>query len=102
MVKRISIITGICMCLVFGINKTLNADAKKEKARIAREHVEKVKVTHPDKYQSRLEKAGGNTTDCLGCHKDLLEQKKKKTTQPVNPVRNTSPTPEGASFKRGN
>lgn len=64
---------GVSVCLILSINSYLYAESKATKTLSVQEHINKVKITSPQRYQEMLKGAGGNTTYCLGCHKDLLK-----------------------------
>jgi hypothetical protein len=76
MSKVLSTLTILCICLMSimearsyanPVMKPLNAQEKLQ----MQEHVEKVRINNPGKYQIMIEKAGGNVTDCCSCHKEL-------------------------------
>ncbi len=73
MINKMLITAVVSVCLILSINSYLHAENKAKKTLSVQEHIKKVKVTSPQKYQEMLKGAGGNTTYCLGCHKDLLK-----------------------------
>ena len=78
MTRLISILTIVCLCLMFGIAGMSYADSAKNIEVIMQEHIEKMKRTKPEKYQAMVERAGGNITDCLSCHEEVGKEKDKK------------------------
>lgn len=70
MVKVLTILTVIATTPVLGIITVSAEIATPDPVKMQR-HVEEVIITHPDKYQEMLEKAGGTIKDCLSCHSDL-------------------------------
>lgn len=48
-----------------------------------KDHIEDVKLKHPEKYQAMIEKAKGNITDCKNCHD--VSGKGKKHSNPAPP-----------------
>ncbi len=64
----------ITISLVFGTAALTVAASKPDPVRMQR-HVDKVKITHPAKYQKMLQKTGGQIEDCLSCHKDMKTKK---------------------------
>jgi hypothetical protein len=66
--KRIVAI-ALCSCwLVFGGGNVFAANMMKVDPAILREHSDKMKIKNPQKYQSMIERAGGNITHCCSCH----------------------------------
>jgi len=76
MARGISILTIVCLCLMFGIEDISYADSKINPA-LMQEHIEKVKLTNPRKYQAMIQRAGGNITHCSSCHKQVMQQRRK-------------------------
>jgi hypothetical protein len=37
------------------------------------DHIEKVKLKNPQKYQEMTQRAGGNITQCTDCHIEVIE-----------------------------
>jgi len=70
-------LTIFCLCLVFGAGIKLyaqpltNTPDLQEKMK---DHIEKVKVANPQKYQGMVLRAGGNITQCTDCHKEVIEE----------------------------
>lgn len=77
MAKGKSIMTVVFLCLLSGIGvntyaqppKISSVDLKENMQR----HIEKVKIKSPQKYQTMVQRAGGNITDCLSCHVEVAE-----------------------------
>lgn len=74
MAKDISIITIVCLCLMFvmenityGITPTL---AQKDLQEMQR-HIDKMKIMSPQKYQEMVKRASGNIKGCTNCHYDV-------------------------------
>lgn len=70
-------ITIVCSCLIFekGVKSYAQTvispeDLKKQ----MQEHIEKVKIKNPKKYQEIMQRTGGNITDCCSCHKEVCEK----------------------------
>jgi hypothetical protein len=76
MSKGISIIIIACLCLVFGMGVRSYAQPMINPADIQekmKEHIEKVKLKNPQKYQEMVQRAGGSITQCTDCHKEVIE-----------------------------
>ena len=76
MAGAILILTIVCLCLMFGIAGMSYADPTKSYADsgkntevILKRHINKVQRTNPEQYQAMVERAGGNITGCVSCHK---------------------------------
>lgn len=79
MVRVISILIIICIYVIFGMKSISYAESEKYKVSM-KDHIEDVKLKHPEKYQAMIEKAEGNITDCKSCH-DVIGKKKKTPDQ---------------------
>jgi hypothetical protein len=44
-----------------------------------KDHIEKVKLKNPQKYQEMVQKAGENITQCTDCHKEVIEGNHQQT-----------------------
>jgi hypothetical protein len=66
----------VCLCLMFGMEVKSYAGPRMNPD-LMQNHIEKVKRTSPGKYQSMVQRAGGNITDCCSCHKEIAYQKGK-------------------------
>ncbi len=78
----------ITVSLVFGTTMLTAAASKPNPVKMQR-HVDKVKITHPAKYQEMLQKAGGQIEDCLSCHNDMKTKKDPSEYRlPRRPKRN--------------
>lgn len=73
MAKYISILTIASLCLMFIMGVRLYAESTVNPAPTMEEHIEKVKLSNPDKYEAMLERAEGTITDCCSCHKESCE-----------------------------
>jgi len=76
MLKRVTIITIICLSLIFC--GKVNSDAQPiispaDQLKLMNEHIAKVKIKNPQKYQKMVERAGNNITDCCSCHIEVYE-----------------------------
>jgi len=75
-VKVLSIMTIVCLCLIFGFDVKSYAQPVKSAVNIQEQmksHIEKMKLKNPQKYQFMIERAGGNVTQCTDCHQELLK-----------------------------
>jgi len=93
MVKGVSIITIVCLCLMFGIGiksyaqPRINTEDVKEHIRV---HLEKVKIKNPLKYQDMMKRVNGNVTQCTDCHKEVIEgnlSPAKKRMERIQPLK---------------
>jgi hypothetical protein len=92
MLKGISIITIVCLCLMFGMGvisyagPPINPTNIQEHIKV---HLEKVKLKNPQKYQEMMQKAGGNPTQCTDCHQEVLKGNLpgQKGMEGINPLR---------------
>jgi len=75
MVRGISIMAIICLCLIFGMENISHAVFSTNPV-FMQEHIEKMKREKPQKYQAMVQKAGGNITDCCSCHTEICKEKK--------------------------
>jgi hypothetical protein len=76
MTKGISIIIIACLCLVFGMGVKSYAQLRTNPANLQEQmksHIEKVKLSNPQKYQEMIQRAGGNVTKCTDCHQEALK-----------------------------
>ena len=76
MLKRVTIITIICLSFIFC--GKVNSDAQTiispaDQLKLMNEHIAKVKIKNPQKYQKMVERAGNNITDCCSCHTEVYE-----------------------------
>ena len=80
MVRFISILAIVCICFTFtmkGISYAVSGNYKVS----MKDHVEDVKLKHPEKYKTMIEKTGGNIKNCKSCH-DIRIKGKKNPHQP--------------------
>ena len=77
MVRVISILIIVCICLMFGMKDISYTESGKHEVSM-KDHIEDVKLKHPEKYQTIIEMTGENFTDCESCHN--VTGKEKKTT----------------------
>jgi len=82
--KIVSVILTVFFCLSFGMLDSSYAGRRdyapkteEEKARIMKEHMEKVKMKNPAKYDVMIKNAGGPVTKCIDCHTEVEVKKKK-------------------------
>jgi len=76
--KRIILIL-IIICLhmtsgmidIFGANAGMKQALTQEDTKNMKEHVEKMKFKNPAKYQTMIQRAGGNITHCCSCHVEV-------------------------------
>ncbi len=76
--KRIILIL-IIICLhmtsgvidIFGANAGMNPPPTQEDMQKMQRHIEKVKISNLGKYQTMIQRAGGNITHCCSCHVEL-------------------------------
>jgi hypothetical protein len=79
MMKSFLLLIIICLYSTIIIVDILDADViipaplTQEELQKMQEHIEKVKVTNPKKYNDMIERAGGSVTHCCGCHKEVCE-----------------------------
>jgi hypothetical protein len=76
MLKRVTIITIICLSLIFSLKAVSDAQltiSPADQLQLMKEHIEKVKIKNPQKYQKMVERAGNNITDCCSCHTEVYE-----------------------------
>jgi len=72
-----SVLTIFCLCLMFGTGvksyaqppSISSADLKEQ----MQKHLEKVKLKNPQKYQETMQKTGGNPTQCIDCHQEVIK-----------------------------
>ena len=92
MLKHVTIITIICLSFIF--SGKVNSDAQPiispaDQLKLMNEHIAKVKIKNPQKYQKMVERAGNNITDCCSCHIEVYEgrispcQVLKEKSQPL-------------------
>jgi hypothetical protein len=77
MVRGISILTIACLCLIFGMGNISHA-AFSTNPDLMQEHIEKMKREKPQEYQAKVQRAGGNITDCCSCHTEVCKEKNMK------------------------
>ncbi|UCH82050.1 MAG: hypothetical protein JSW20_05325 [Nitrospiraceae bacterium] len=73
MIRNMLIITGL-LAGIFWISNTDKAsgqDAKEQEA--LQRHINAVKVTNPQMYQSMVDAAGGNIVNCMSCHSSIFQ-----------------------------
>jgi len=67
----------IIICLLAGIlwmSHTVKASSKDSMQQEAlQKHIDIVKTTNPQMYQSMVDAAGGNIVNCLSCHSDIFQ-----------------------------
>jgi len=73
----------LCFCLIFGTEVASYAGStnyppktKEERIKIMKEHMEKVKIKNPAKYETMMKDAGGSVTKCTDCHTELKLKEK--------------------------
>lgn len=77
--KSFLLLIIICLYSTIIIVDTMDASVvvppplTQEELQNMQEHIEKVKVTNPGKYNAMIESAGGSVTHCCGCHKEVCE-----------------------------
>jgi hypothetical protein len=81
MVRVISILITVCLCLLFGMKGISYPESEKYKVSM-KDHIEDVKLKHPEKYKAMIEKAGGNITGCESCHDSIGKEKKNSGQAP--------------------
>jgi hypothetical protein len=75
MVNMRCTLTILCLCLVFGGGIKLYAQPNTNTPDLQEKmkgHIEKVKVSNPQKYQEMVQRAGGDITKCTDCHKEMI------------------------------
>ncbi len=77
MARGISILTIVCLSVLFGMGVISYAGSGKNAA-FMQQHIEEVKRTKPKEYQAMVERAGGTITDCSSCHKEVRVMQRKK------------------------
>jgi hypothetical protein len=70
MTKGISILAIACLCLMLITGVSLYAESTVNQDSAMQDHIEKVKLSNPEKYDAMIERAGGVITDCCSCHKE--------------------------------
>ncbi|OGW38275.1 MAG: hypothetical protein A2Y97_04635 [Nitrospirae bacterium RBG_13_39_12] len=75
MIKKIIIITTTFLFIISGIHvyagPIIGQEEYKQKMN---GHIEKMKLKNPQKYQEMMQKTGGNITNCIDCHKEILNK----------------------------
>jgi hypothetical protein len=79
MVRVISVLIIFYICLMFGMKDISYTESGKHKVSM-KDHIEDVKLKHPEKYEAMIKKAEGNITDCESCH-DVIGKEKKNSNQ---------------------
>ena len=72
----ISVLTVVSICLVFhmlNISYAQSQTSTQDLQQIMKDHIEKVKLKNPQKYQGMVQRAGENITLCTDCHKEVIE-----------------------------
>jgi hypothetical protein len=89
MLKYIAMTIIICLTLIAS-SKPLPAAQGKSSATLMQEHMDKMALEKPDRYNMMINSAGGNITGCLSCHIKAEQQKKNHFNFhiPVAPDRN--------------
>ncbi len=76
----------IIICLLAGIvwiSHTENASSQDSKEQEAlQQHIEIVKTTNPQMYQSMLDAAGGVIVNCMSCHQDIFKDTGSPNVRP--------------------
>jgi hypothetical protein len=58
------------MCFKSYAQPVINPADMQEKMQ---DHIEKVKLKNPQKYQEMIQRAGGNITKCTDCHQEVIK-----------------------------
>lgn len=77
MVKKISILLIVFLCLVVGIEVKSYAQpmtSQKDFIEQMKKHIEEMKIKNPKKYEEMVKGAGGNITYCTDCHKEMQNE----------------------------
>lgn len=74
----------LCFCLIFGMADASHAirpdyppKTKEEQIKLMKEHMDKVKIKNPAKYETMMKNAGGAVTKCTDCHTEVKPEKLK-------------------------
>lgn len=93
MIRNMSIIIIICLCLIFSMKVRTFAQPMPGPTNIQeqmKEHIEKMKFKNPKKYQEMVERAKSTITYCTDCHVEVAEKSKSPTkgkTEGIPPTR---------------
>ena len=72
----ISVLTIFSLCVVSNILDISCAQSQtstQDLQQIMKDHIEKVKLKNPQKYQEMVQRAGENITKCTDCHNEVIE-----------------------------
>lgn len=75
--KTISITVLICLLVAAGGAKRLHAGAEAGEEALPKgmkDHIDKVKISNPQKYQEMVQRAGQTIRECRDCHKEIPQR----------------------------
>jgi hypothetical protein len=74
------------MCVISYAGPPINPANIQENIKV---HLEKVKLTNPQKYQEMMKKTGGTPTQCTDCHQEVLKGNLpgQEVMEGINPLR---------------
>jgi hypothetical protein len=75
MVRKLLALISVSLGLLCLPEDRVTAAPRQDVEFYMQRHIEQAAQKNPDKYQSMVERAGGNITGCLSCHKKAEDKK---------------------------
>jgi hypothetical protein len=75
MIRKLLALISVSLGLLYLPEDRLTAAPRRDVEFYMQRHMEQAAQKNPDKYQSMIERAGGNITNCLSCHRKAENKK---------------------------